>query len=676
MSASSPSDRSLKPVLTWLCAGVILLLNVVITKRLFFLGFPLRMDSIESAYMSISRFIMLHWGDLTWFPFWYTGVPFRIVYQPLVHVTVAALATVAHEPVQLAYHSVTALVYCLGPVAMFALCLEGTQSRAFAFVTALVYSLFSPVCFLIREIRVDAGGYFGPRRLQALVQYGEGPHTTALAILPLAILLLHRAVTSERKQGAVFAAIALAAVVMTSWPGSVGLTMAVIAYLLSRIGQRPGVQWMTLAALCLGGYLLISPWLPPSMVFFVQTNAQRSDPPDPASVRLLALAIAAAICLIIHFVLRRTRANPWLGFFLYFVVLSGTVVVGRYGFGIRVLPQPNRFELEMGMALCGVIGYLGIAGFKRIPSKIVRAIVIVGFGLACLVELRTDVAYEKSQIRTIDPTGTIEYRMGKAFERLTGTERVFAPGNVSYWLNVFTDVPQVAGCCENGIPTVAHRIATFVIFTGLNAGDRDAAVSTLWLQAYGAHAVGVTGKHSKEPYKPFVNPEKFNGVLRELWRDGDDVIYEVPQHSAGLAHVINPADVIRRQPAHGLDTAPLEPYVRAINSPDYPQAELAWVNQHRARVKAAAMQANQLLSVQISHFPGWHARVDGSDRPLTADALGMMVIEPRCSGACEVDLSFETTTELRWMRAIQIAVVLFGIFLLIRSRRSLGSGHL
>jgi hypothetical protein len=139
--------------------------------------------------------------------------------------------------------------------------------------------------------------------------------------------------------------------------------------------------------------------------------------------------------------------------------------------------------------------------------------------------------------------------------------------------------------------------------------------------------------------------------------------------------VINPADVIRRQPIHGLDTAPLEPYVRAINSPDYPEAEFTWLNQHQARVKAT-LQKDQLLSVQISQFPGWHARVDGAERPLMADALGMMVIEPRCSGACVVNLSFEDTPELRWMRVIQIAVVLIGIVLLVRSRRKLGADHL
>jgi len=619
--------------------------------------------------MSISRYSMLHWGDLTWFPLWNTGMPYYIVYQPLLQVTAAAVATLAHQPAQVAWHTVTALAYCLGPVALFALCLEATRWRAFAFLTALLYSLFSPLNFLSSAIRMDAGGYLGPRRLQILVHYGEGPHTTALAMLPLAILLLHRAMTAEGKHKAIIAAVALAAVVMTSWPGSVGLTMAVVAYLVSRIGQRPGIRWVTLAALCVGGYLLICPWLPPSMILFVQTNAQRSDPPDAAGLRLLALAVAAALCCALYFVLQRTRANPWMGFFLYFLVLSGTVALGRFWFGIRVLPQPNRFELETGMALCGVVAYLALAIFKRVPNQAARGIVIAGFALLCAAELRRDISYARHQILSFDPSDTIEYRMGKAFERIAGTERVFAPGNVSLWLNMFTDVPQLSGCCENGIPTMEHRIAAFVIYTGLNAGDRDAAISTLWLQAYGAHAVGVTGRNSEEPFKPFVNPSKFNGVLRELWRDGDDVIYEVPQHSPGLAHVVNPADVIRREPIHGLDTGPLEPYVRAINNPDYPQAEFAWLNQHQARVKAT-FEPNQLLSVQVSFFPGWHARVNGAERPVTADALGMMVIEPRCSGACEVDLSFETTAELRWMRVVQIAVVSFGILLVVRSQRN------
>jgi hypothetical protein len=652
----------------WLGGAVIFALNALVCKRLFFLNFSIQMGSIESAYMSISRYAMRHWTDHSWFPLWYTGMPFNRMYQPGLHLAVAALASVARWPVPVAYHFLTALAYCVGPVTLFVLCLGATRSRPFAFLTALIYTLFSPLNFLVPILRADIGGYLNPRRLQILIQYGEGPHTAALAVLPIAILFLHRAVTDRDRLAALFAAVAMAAVVITNWPGSIGLSMAVAAYLLSRMGQ---LHWPTFLVICAGGYLLVSPWILPSTILFVQRNAQQSDGTMLGTRQVLAASAILLLCLVLHGFFRAMRTEAWTRFFGYFLLLSGAVTLGHFWFDLRLLPQPNRFQPEMEMALAGVIASVALAGFRRLPRGGLAWVAIGLFAAVCLVQLRQDVRYARDQIRKIDIQSTVEYRMAKAFERLEYLQRVFAPGSVSYWMNMFTDTPQVAGCCDQGIPTMEHRIATFVIYKGLNAGDRDAAVSILWLQAYGAHAVGVTGKHSTEWFRPFINPEKFNGVLRELWRDGDDVIFEVPQHSRSLAHIVNFADVIRRAPVNGLDTEPLEPYVRAIENPDYPQAEFVWINQHQAQVKAN-LAADQLLSVQITADPGWHARLNGAERPVTPDALGMMVIAPRCSGACVVDLSFEATPELRWMRVAQIGGVVMGLSLMVwgRNRKS------
>jgi len=116
--------------------------------------------------------------------------------------------------------------------------------------------------------------------------------------------------------------------------------------------------------------------------------------------------------------------------------------------------------------------------------------------------------------------------------------RVFAPGNVSLWMNLFTDVPQMAGCCDQSVPDFEDRIADYTIYSGQNAGARDAEYSVLWLTLYGADAVGVTGPKSSEPIKPFRNPEKFSGVLPELWRDGDNRVYRVPRKAADPVRVI------------------------------------------------------------------------------------------------------------------------------------------
>ena len=96
-------------------------------------------------------------------------------------------------------------------------------------------------------------------------------------------------------------------------------------------------------------------------------------------------------------------------------------------------------------------------------------------------------------------------------------------------------------------------IAAFTIFSGRNAGARDAEYSVFWLKAFGARAISVSGPNGREYYKPFANPRKFDGVLPVLWREGDDIIYEAPSRSTSLAHVIPGAAVATRTPLHGLD---------------------------------------------------------------------------------------------------------------------------
>jgi hypothetical protein len=666
-SGNEHLDNRPRVLSTWLGAAIIFALNVIVCKRLFFLNYSIHMESIESVYMSISRYASKHWRDLTWCPLWYTGMPFFHVYQPGLHLMVAMFAFLTRRPIPMAYHFLTALAYSLGPVALFVLCYLVKGSRLFAFLTALVYSLFSPLNFLAPVLHDDIGGYFNPRRLQILIRYGEGPHIASLALIPVAILLLHLAMTRERNMMIALTAITMAAIAVTNWPGTIGLSMAIAAYLLSRVGQRPEMNWRVLMVTCVIGYLLISPWIPPSTIVSVQRNAQQSDNTMLGTHQILAAAVVLILCLLLHCIFRFFQVDPWVRFFAYFLILSGAVTLGYLWFDIRLLPQPHRFQPEVEMASAGLIGGVGTWALTSINGRLLRSLVIGGFSLLCLFQLRRDIQYEREQIQEIQVENRIEYRMAKAFERLEGMSRVFAPGNVSLWMNMFTEVPQVAGCCDQNVPTAENRIATFVIYSGLNAGARDTYISELWLEAYGAHAVGVTGKQSMEPFKPFVNPGKFKGALRELWRDGDDAIYEVPQRSTSLAHVINPSDVIRREPVNGLDTGPLEPYVRAIESHDYPEANFAWINEHQAQVTATFREA-QLLSVQIAYHIGWHARINGRDRPTTRDALGMLVIDPDCVGECTVDLSFETTRELQWVHAAQIAVVLISAVFVLRRR--------
>jgi hypothetical protein len=167
-------------------------------------------------------------------------------------------------------------------------------------------------------------------------------------------------------------------------------------------------------------------------------------------------------------------------------------------------------------------------------------------------------------------------------------------------------------------------------------------------------------------YKPFRNPKKFDSILPELWRDGDDVIYGVPRRSKSLAHVIQPLDLPTREPIHGLDLDPVRHYVSALEDPALPVAEMTW-RTHYSAVITARMQKPQILSVQISYHPGWSATVNGARRRTFEDHLGQMAIEPQCDGACTVELNYDGGREMLIAHWLSWSALAVGILWIVNS---------
>ena len=135
--ANRTVSRSILPALA------LFAINYYICRELFSIEYLRHMGSIEGAFIGISRYAMHHWRDLTWFPLWYGGVPYQNTYPPLLHLTVAAWATVTGMSPAHSYHFLTGLAYCAGPLALFALALRWTGSRWTAFTAGLIYSTLS-----------------------------------------------------------------------------------------------------------------------------------------------------------------------------------------------------------------------------------------------------------------------------------------------------------------------------------------------------------------------------------------------------------------------------------------------------------------------------------------------------------------------------------------------------
>ena len=626
-------------------------INAWVCGPLWTAGFIDQMGSSEGPVLALIRHILRHWGDLTWFPVWLDGMPFTHVYNPGLHATTAWFASLFSLSPERAYHIVAALLYALGPVTLYWLCWRFTGSRAHAFFTGLLYSLFSLSGALAATTRQDMGGWLHARRYQVLVHYGEGPHLAVLTLIPLAIWALDRAVRGEKRAFLPLAAMLLGACVATNWTGSIGLTLAVAAYLLSQLGSMRPARWLVALGIAAVAYLLICPWVPPSAVAQFPANAQNSAGTAFGARHLLWPAGWIALMAAAHLLLQKIQASRGFRFFVFYFLTTAFIVLPSDWANLTVIPQPRRVHLEMEMALAGVVTYPPARLWERAALPL-RVALGVTLALLCVIQLRNYRAYAREITRPVDIENTIEYREAKWFEHHLPGARVFVPGSVDMWMNAFSDSPQMVGCCDQGVPTVEHRIAFYTVLVRDQQGNRETEISPLWLKAYGAAAVAVSGPRSTETVKPYTTPTKFEGALPVLWRDGDDAIYQVTPGPHSLAHVIRPDQEVRRAPIHGLDVEPLRPFVAALEDPSLPRASFQWLNQHQARIETR-IEPGQILSLQVSYAPGWRAEANGAPARVHADALGLTIVEPHCTGPCTVMLTYDGAAEARWTRVAQ-----------------------
>jgi hypothetical protein len=649
------------------CVLVLFGLNVYVSLRLFgceYTGYP---HSVEGNFIGMSRLLAEHPGQLDWWPFWSAGMPVQHTYFPLLPASVAGVARLTGWSAARAYHVVCALLYCLGPVAMFLMAWGMSRKPGYSFGAALAYSLVSPAALLFPLTREDIRSGWNAWRLHLLAYWGEGPHIAALALVPLGLLAVHLALRYRRPVWYVATGALMAAVALTNSFGTVTLALGVVALVAT---QNQNSFWKDLglmAAIGVVAYVGISPWLPPSVLHALWVNSPTSGGDYRFTLRsLAALGIEAALFALLWLWARRTQQPAHLRFFVFFAVLMSAIpVLGAFAH-CNVVPQPHRYQPDMEMAICLAAVFTLQPLADRLPRKARVALALLLVALA----VRQTIVYRRfarKLIQPVDVTQMFEYQTAKWFERHFHDRRVMATGSCSLWLNAFVDTPQLSGGQDPFAMNRMQLIAVFITYSSEGAGNQDGEIATLWLKAFGVHAINVSGPHGREHYKAVANSRKFEGLLPVLWREGDDTIYGIPQRSDSLAHVIPASAVVTRVPIHGVDVEPLRPYVAALDDASLPPAGMRWDNFSSGRIQTE-LRPGQVVSVQITYHPGWQAHVNGVRQPVVRDGLGMMVVKPECTGACTIDLSFDGGAEYKAVRVASWMAVL-GVGLWLARRR-------
>lgn len=663
----------MKRFATPLLSVAIFLLNVLLTAPLFMAGeLPFR-GSIEGGYVGMARFLSEYPNPWGWNPLPYCGLPTQFMYVPAIpYVTAAGIRLLPHVSPELVYRTIVGLIACLGPVILFLFALRFTGGRRWALVAALAYTLFSPAYGLFPAVEKDRGIVQLPWRIQLLAKYGEGPHNTGLALLPLALLSIWSVAKRKGFAGMLPAALLLAVIPLINWVAAFSLAIACLLVMLAAWGEPYFAYWRVVAAAALA-YLLACFWLTPTFIKTILFNW----PVDSFGYRfedkqawLLAGLVGGAV--LIRLLFRFLR-----GSFYFCLVTLGAFVFGwistvYYLHGIDTIPESRRYAIEFELFLILALVEAIRLGLRNSNSTVRLCAMGVG-GMLLLAGTPQLWAYATQgweHWRPVQRESTVEFQIARWVAQQSPQGRVFASGGLRFRLGSWFDLPQVGGTFETGLQNRVPVHLAYRIRTGSSLRPGREAEDTLTaLKAAGAEYVVIHGPKSREYYRDLLYPERFTATLPQVYRIEDDAVYALPRRP--LAHVVRTGELGDEDPLEHPEA--LERYVAAVEDTSRPTLDARWNGASALDIRGP-VQAGEQIGVQVNADPGWRARQDGRDIPVSTDRLGFIVVAPQPSATAHVELRYTGTIEQRLMAALSAlawcAVLLWSGLTWLRSRAS------
>jgi hypothetical protein len=650
---------------------ILLWINVYVCRSLFTVQMA-PMNSMHGFWAAIAQRADGGWFRADWWPYWDGGIPFEFTYSPLAPALTAMASAAFHISNILAVQYVSALAYCLVPLTLFLMAWLMTRSAGYSFLAGLFYSLTAPVQILTPDSGFSWKSFWDAHRLYLMAIWDDTPHVLALAFLPLAILFLS---LSIRKRKPIYYAATAVTIAVAAMASAFGPTMVAMAALcLLFVLQREDYKRNILVTLGIGAYAyaLSARFLPPSLLRAISTatTATRGEAGNWTIGSVTALAITILGWAVLwHYLPRWTR--DWrLQFFALFAYLTSSAPMLATFLNRHLLPQPNRYKFEMELAWALLVVFAARCWIERAPRGLKFALLFLYLALAG-EQLVSHRKYAKTIIQPGNFESTIEYRAALWANENLPAAPVLMPGSIAKWANLFAPVQQFTGSSWSMAYNPIQQLGSDAAYNGGDTPEQDARVSLGWLKAYGVGAVCMSGPKSPEYWKPYGHPTKFEGVLPVLWRADDTTIYQIPQRTASLAHVVPETAVVVSAPRGPADVAEIERYDAALDDPSLPAADFQWEGRNRIHIRTRAMPG-QVITVQVSYHPGWHAR--GGDRHLQVrkDGLGLMWLRPECNGPCEVQLEYDGGWELRlcrWLSYLALAGLVGLPFLYLRSKR-------
>ena len=627
---------------------LVFLFTAVLIRPYFKAKYTDKWASIESTFIADARFLSDHWPHPQWQPLWYAGTRFDYIYPPALRYGTAAISKLTHFWPVKAYHFYTALLYAIGIAGVYLLIRIGAKSRGCAYLAAISTSLMSPIFLFMPRFRHDAP-LLHPQRLGVLIRYGEGPHMSALALIPIALAFTWLALEKPRLWAIAAAGVFSAGVVSNNFYGATALAtfypILVWSFWITRKDKRIVLPAVVIPILAYG---LTAFWLVPSYFKVTAENMKYVSAHGTTWSVWVALAAVIAFAVTTGKLAGSKAARTWEVFLAGSVVFFTLNVLGNYYFNFRVTGEPTRLLPELDMIYIMMIVYFLNWMWHR-PRIVWRGVAIVLAGAA----FWSTYDYLSNAWDLVPPwpdhTNRVEYRVTDWLWKNMPGARAYATGSVRFWFDTWHDLAQVGGGSEQGLLNSQAETAQWETNLGPNAQP-----AILWMQALGVDVICVADKQSQEVFKDFKYPHKFDGILTVLFDDQQgNVLYKVPRRWPDRIRVVETARLNAvKPPRFNDDVQNLQGYADVLEKgPDSPAIL------RRAGTDAMRAHANvgpgQSVVVQETYDPAWHAWSGGKPLVVRKDAMDMMVIDAP-PGDREISIAFLTPLENKVGRVLTL----------------------
>jgi hypothetical protein len=399
-------------------------------------------------------------------------------------------------------------------------------------------------------------------------------------------------------------------------------------------------------------WLLAAFWLTPSLISQVASNW----PKDAFGYQLLsqqrlALALLVLAIFILFFLLRRWNAGGYLTFLVLSTFGFAYVALGLYWFGVETVPESRRYVPEADLFLTLLYFELArraLSGSRRALQAAVLAVALLG----AILGVRQIWRYATKPPLELTPfpkEQTTEYRVARFLADQQPRGRVFVTGGTRFHLNSWFSLPQTGGTFESSAPNRSPLDFAYQITSGEgNPPGEEGPSAVMQLKALAVEYVAVHGPDSREFYRDFRNPRKFDGLLERIYDGEGDAIYRLPFTS--YAHLVRRHELPSVLPT-GENVKTLAPYIAAIEDSTRPRLQSTWRGPSELAIEGKVPE-DMLISVQVSHHDGWRAIDDGHPVPIEKDAMGFLLLAPRPAEHTRITLRFHPTPEQQVLAAV------------------------